>query len=59
MVSKNYWIYIFHIRTIILGDIMRLEDLENKLLDLGKRNRLLNYKETGFKSISILNKFNI
>ena len=35
---------------------MRLEDLENKLLDLGKRNRLLNYKETGFKSISILNK---
>ncbi len=56
MVSKNYWIYILHIRTIILGDIMRLEDLENKLLDLGKRNRLLNYKETGFKSISILNK---
>ena len=36
MVSKNYWIYILHIRTIILGDIMRLEDLENKLLDLGK-----------------------
>ena len=35
---------------------MRLDDLANKLLDLGKRNRLLNYKETGFKSISILNR---
>jgi hypothetical protein len=35
---------------------MKLEDLTNKLLNLGKRNRLLNYKETGFKSISILNK---
>lgn len=35
---------------------MNLVDISNQLLDLGKRNRLLNYKETGLKSIDILNK---
>ena len=35
---------------------MNLVDIGNQLLDLGKRNRLLNYKETGLKSIDILNK---
>ena len=29
--------------------------IANHLLDLGKRNRLLNYKETGLRSINILN----
>ncbi|MCR5232069.1 MAG: DUF4011 domain-containing protein, partial [Acholeplasmatales bacterium] len=35
---------------------MNLVDISNQLLDLGKRNRLLNYKETGLKSVDILNK---
>jgi len=34
----------------------KLLDITNQLLDLGKRNRLLNYKETGLKSLTILNK---
>ena len=28
----------------------------NQLLDLGKRNRLLNYRDTGLKTLSLLNK---
>ncbi len=34
----------------------KLLDITNQLLDLGKRNRLLNYKDTGLKSLTILNK---
>ena len=34
---------------------MSYKEIKNHLLDLGKRNRLLNYKETGYKSISIMN----
>lgn len=34
----------------------KLQALANHLLDLGKRNRLLNYKDNGLKSIAILNK---
>lgn len=33
----------------------KLKELSMHLLDLGKRNRLLNYKETGFRTIQILN----
>ena len=35
---------------------MSFRELANHLLDLGKRNRLLNYKEAGYKGISILAK---
>ncbi len=34
----------------------KLKNIANHLLDLGKRNRLLNYKDTGLKSLNILNK---
>ena len=34
----------------------RLLAVTNQLLDLGKRNRLLNYRDTGLKTLSILNK---
>ena len=34
----------------------RLLAVTNQLLDLGKRNRLLNYKDTGMKTLAILNK---
>lgn len=33
----------------------RLLNIANHLLDLGKRNRLLNFKESGLRSINILN----
>lgn len=33
----------------------KLVKISNQLLDLGKRNRLLNYKDTGFKTLNILN----
>jgi len=36
--------------------INRLLDITNQLLDLGKRNRLLNFKDTGLKTLKILNK---
>ena len=35
---------------------MRFKKLANHLLDLGKRNKLLNYKEIGARSINVLNK---
>lgn len=35
--------------------INKLIKISNQLLDLGKRNRLLNYKDTGFKTLNILN----
>ncbi len=35
---------------------MSFKELSNHLLDLGKRNRLLNYKEAGYKGISVLAK---
>ena len=34
----------------------KLAAVTNQLLDLGKRNRLLNYKETGLKSLNLMNK---
>ena len=34
----------------------KIKNIANHLLDLGKRNRLLNYKDTGLKSVNILNK---
>ena len=34
----------------------KLMAVTNQLLDLGKRNRLLNYKDTGLKALRILNK---
>ena len=34
----------------------KLLAVTNQLLDLGKRNRLLNYRDTGLKTLSILNK---
>jgi len=34
----------------------RLAAVTNQLLDLGKRNRLLNYKDQGLKTLTILNK---
>ena len=34
----------------------KLLAVTNQLLDLGKRNRLLNYKDTGLKSLKLLNK---
>ena len=34
----------------------RLLAVTNQLLDLGKRNRLLNYRDTGLKTLAILNK---
>ena len=33
----------------------RLLSIINQLLDLGKRNRLLNFKDTGLKTLKILN----
>ncbi len=36
--------------------MIQYEDIYKHLLDLGKRNRLLNYKETGLRSINVLNK---
>ena len=33
-----------------------LSAVNNQLLDLGKRNRLLNYKDTGLKTLKLLNK---
>lgn len=33
----------------------KLKDISFHLLDLGKRNRLLNYKETGFRTVEVLN----
>ena len=33
----------------------KLKDISLHLLDLGKRNRLLNYKPTGYRSIEVLN----
>jgi hypothetical protein len=34
----------------------RLVAVTNQLLDLGKRNRLLNYTDKGLKTLAILNK---
>jgi hypothetical protein len=34
----------------------RLAAVTNQLLDLGKRNRLLNYIDKGLKTLAILNK---
>lgn len=34
----------------------KLKNIANHLLDLGKRNRLLNFKDTGLKTLKILNK---
>ena len=34
----------------------KLLAVTNQLLDLGKRNRLLNYRDTGLKTLAILNK---
>ena len=34
----------------------RLKNIANHLLDFGKRNRLLNYKDTGLRNLNILNK---
>lgn len=34
----------------------KLKNIANHLLDLGKRNRLLNYRDTGLKSLNILNR---
>ena len=34
----------------------KLLAVTNQLLDLGKRNRLLNYKDHGLKTLAILNK---
>ena len=34
----------------------KLMAVTNQLLDLGKRNRLLNYRDTGLKSLRLLNK---
>ncbi len=36
--------------------IDKLLAVTNQLLDLGKRNRLLNYRDTGMKTLSIVNK---
>ncbi len=36
--------------------INKLIAITNQLLDLGKRNRLLNYKDTGLKTLKILNR---
>ena len=36
--------------------IKRLLDITNQLLDLGKRNRLLNFKDTGLKTLKVLSK---
>lgn len=36
--------------------MIHYEDIYKHLLDLGKRNRLLNYKENGLRSINVLNK---
>lgn len=36
--------------------IDKLIEITNQLLDLGKRNRLLNFKDTGLKTLKILNK---
>ena len=33
----------------------KLQELSLKLLDLGKRNRLLNFKESGYRTLEILN----
>ena len=33
----------------------KLQELSLKLLDLGKRNRLLNFKDTGYRTLEILN----
>ena len=33
----------------------KLKDISLHLLDLGKRNRLINYKTSGYRSIEILN----
>lgn len=33
----------------------RLKEISMHLLDLGKKNRLLNYKETGYRTIQIIN----
>lgn len=34
----------------------KLKNIANRLLDLGKRNRLLNFKDTGLRTLSILNR---
>ena len=34
----------------------KLNAVTNQLLDLGKRNRLLNFKDTGLKSLRLMNK---
>ncbi len=36
--------------------MVELQSIYKHLLDLGKRNRLLNFKDSGFRSINILNK---
>ncbi len=36
--------------------INKLISITNQLLDLGKRNRLLNFKDTGLKTLKLLNK---
>ncbi len=36
--------------------IDKLISITNQLLDLGKRNRLLNYKDSGLKTLKVLNK---
>ncbi|MDE7384631.1 MAG: DUF4011 domain-containing protein, partial [Anaeroplasmataceae bacterium] len=33
----------------------KLKDISLHLLDLGKRNRLINYKTTGYRSVEVLN----
>ena len=33
----------------------RLKNISVHLLDLGKRNRLLNYKESGYRTIDVIN----
>ena len=41
-----------------MADVMmdKLLAVTNQLLDLGKRNRLLNYRDQGMKTLAILNK---
>ena len=34
----------------------RLKNIANHLLDFGKRNRLLNYKDVGLRTLNILNR---
>lgn len=34
----------------------KLKNIANRLLDLGKRNRLLNFKDTGLRALSVLNR---